>query len=45
VSVTDSQGNIMDNNFITAAPPGFTIEVPADAAAVTIDGFMIEFVG
>lgn len=42
--VSDAQGNIMDNNFISVAPQ-FTITVPAGAAGLTISGCTFRWIG
>ena len=42
--VSDAQGNIIDNNFISVAPQ-FTITVPAGAAGLTISGCAFRWIG
>ena len=42
--VSDSQGEIIDNNFISVAPQ-FTIQIPADAAGFTASGCSFQRIG
>ena len=42
--ISDSQGNIIDNNFISVAPQ-FTITIPSDAAGFTNRGCAFEWIG
>ena len=42
--VSDAQGEIIDNNFISVAPQ-FTITVPATAAGFTVSGCAFRWIG
>jgi hypothetical protein len=42
--ISDFQGEIMDNNFISVAPQ-FTINIPADAAGFTATGCSFQRIG
>jgi hypothetical protein len=42
--ISDAQGNILANNFISVAPQ-FTIVIPASAAGFTVEGWGFRWIG